>query len=164
MKIFAMWAIFTSILYVLQTSLLPMLSYNGVSTNLMLLLTVSVAFLLGHRYGIFMGFAAGLLQDLTSGSYFGCDIFSYMLIGLLCGKFSDHIFKEQFLLPVLTSTVATVIHYFIIVMFIYLLGYNLNLKWNLQYTLVPMLCYQFVFAYPVHKLVFEFNKYVKKWK
>ena len=164
MKIFAMWAVLTSGLYVLQTSLFPMFTYNGISTNLMLLVTVSVAFLLGHRYGVFMGFASGLLQDLTSGSFFGCDIFSYMLIGLLCGKFSDHVFKEQFILPVLASTVAAAMHYFIMVMFIFLLGYHLNLQMNLQTTLIPMLCYQLAFAYPVHKLVFEFNKYTQRWK
>ena len=162
MKIFAQWAILVIILYVLQTSLFPMASYNGISPNFMLLLTVSVAFLMGHRYGVFMGFASGLLQDLLTGSYFGCDIFSYMLIGLLCGKFSDHIFKEQFFLPVMSSFFTAAMHYFIMVMFIYLLGYQLDLKWSLQYTLIPLLCYQFAFAYPIHKLVFEFNKYVKR--
>ena len=158
MKTFAKWAIFVVSLYILQTSLLPLISYNGVSPNLMLLLTVSVAFLLGHRYGVFMGFAAGLLQDLTSGSYFGCVTFSYMLIGLLCGKFSDQIFKDQFILPMISSLFTSTIHYSIMVMFIYLLGYHLNLQWNLQYTFLPLLCWQFIFAYPIHKLVFEFDK------
>ena len=159
-----MWAILTTGLYILQTSFLPMFGYRGISANLMLLLTVSVAYLLGHRYGIFMGFAVGLLQDLTTGSFFGCDILIYMLIGLLCGKFSDHIFKEQFLLPVLTSIFAAAMYYFIMVLFIYILGYNLNLKLSLQHTLIPLICYQFAFAYPIHKLVFKFNKHIKKWK
>ena len=163
MKIFALWAILTSGLYILQTSFLPILfTYNGVSVNFMLLLTTSTAFLLGHRFGVFMGFAAGLLQDLTVSPFFGCDIFSYMLIGFMFGKFSNHIFKEQFFLPVASSLLAATMHYFIIVMFIYLLGFKLDLQWSLQYTLLPLLCYQFIFAYPIHKLVFEFNKYVKK--
>ena len=166
MRIFALWAILTSIIYVLQYSFLPILfTYNGVSVNFMLLLTGSTAFLLGHRYGVFMGFASGLLQDLTTGSYFGCSIFSYMLLGFMFGKFSNHIFKEQFFLPVFSSIFAAAVHYFIMVMFVYLLGFKLNLQWSLLYTLVPMLCYQFAFAYPIHKLVFEFNNYInKKWK
>ena len=164
MKIFAMWAILTSGLYILQTSFLPMFSYNGVSVNLVLLLTVSVAFLLGHRWGVFMGFAVGLLQDLTLGNFFGCNIFSYMLIGLLCGKFSDHVFKEQLIMPFFASLVSTLMYYFMMISFLYLLGYQLDLKWSMQYTLIPMLCYQFVFAYPVNKLVFDFNNYTKKYK
>ena len=161
MKNFAKWAVFVLVLYVLQSSLFPMVSYNGISPNFMLLLTMSVAFLLGHRYGVFMGFSAGLLQDLATGSFFGCAIFSYMLIGLLCGKFSDQIFKDEFILPIMSSFFTTLMHYFITVIFIYLLDYHLNLQWSLQYTLIPMLCYQFVFAYPIHKLVFAFDKYVK---
>ena len=161
MKNFAKWAVFVLVLYVLQSSLFPMVSYNGISPNFMLLLTMSVAFLLGHRYGVFMGFSAGLLQDLATGSFFGCAIFSYMLIGLLCGKFSDQIFKDEFILPIMSSFFTTLMHYFIMVIFIYLLDYHLNLQWSLQYTLIPMRCYQFVFAYPIHKLVFAFDKYVK---
>ena len=140
MKTFAKWAALVIGLYILQTSLLPLVSYNGVSPNLMLLLTVSVAFLLGHRYGVFMGFAEGLLQDLTSGS------------------FSDQIFKDQFILPVISSFFTSTIHYFIMVMFTFLLGYHLNLQWSLQYTLLPLLCWQFIFAYPIHKLVLKFDK------
>jgi len=165
LRIFALWAILTSALYILQTSFIPILfTYNGISVDFMLLITGSTAFLLGHRCGVFMGFAAGLLHDLTTGVFFGCNIFSYMVIGFLFGKFSNHIFKEQFLLPVLSSIVAAVMHYFLMVMFIYLLGFKLNLQWSLMYTLLPMVCYQFVFAYPIHKLVFDFNKYVAKWK
>ena len=158
MKIFGLWAALTSILYVMQTSLLPIFNWNGISTNFMLLLTVSTAFLFGHRYGVFIGFSAGLIQDLSTGSYFGCDVFSYMFIGLICGKFSDHIFKDQFFLPVIASIFATVIHYFIMVAFIYLLGYPLDIKWNVQQILLPMVVYQLLFAYPVHKIVYEFNK------
>ena len=162
MRNFALWTILTLGLYILQSSLLPMFSYNGISTNFMLLLTVSTAFLLGHRYGVFMGFASGLLQDLATGSYFGCDIFSYMTIGLLCGKFSDQIFKDQFFLPVIASVFAMIMHYFVMVSFIYMLGYKLNLQWSLQYALMPMIFYQLAFSYPTHKLVYEFNNYLKK--
>ena len=162
MKIFSVWAILTLGLYVLQTSFLPMFSYNGVSVNLMLLLTVSIAFLKGHHWGVFVGFAVGVLHDLTTGAFFGCNIFIYMSLGFLCGKFSDHIFKEQFILPVFSSLLTTTFYYFMMTAFLHMLDYKLNLQWSLQYTLIPMLCYQFLFAYPIHKLVFEVNKCFKK--
>ena len=162
MKIFGLWTVLTAFFYVLQTSLLPIFAYNGISTNFMLLLTVSTAFILGARKGVFMGFAAGLLQDLTTGSFFGCSIFSYMLIGLGCGKFATHVFKEQFFMPVLTSIFATVFHYSIMVMFMFMLGYHINIKADIEPTLLPMLIYQFIFAYPVHKIVFNFDKRIKR--
>lgn len=152
----------TAFFYVLQTSLLPFFAYNGVSTNFMLLLTVSTAFILGARKGVFMGFAAGLLQDLTTGSFFGCSIFSYMLIGLVCGKFATHVFKEQFFMPVFTSIFATVFHYAVMMMFMFMLGYRINIKAGIEPMLLPMLIYQFIFAYPVHKIVFNFDKRIKR--
>lgn len=163
MKIFSAWTIIITLLFVLQTSFFPMFAHNGVSVNFLLLLTTSIAFLKGHHWGIFAGFSLGLLQDLTTGTFFGCNIFIYMLIGFACGKFSDHIFKEQFILPVLSSLLMTTVYYFIMFIFLYMLDYKLNLQWNLQYTLVPMLCYQFTFAYPIHKIVFVFDKRVNKY-
>ena len=128
----------------------------------MLLLTISTAFVLGARKGVFMGFAAGLLQDLTTGSYFGCSIFSYMLIGLGCGKFSTYIFKEQFFLPVLTSLPATAFHYAIMLIFMLLFGYRIDIAANVEHVLVPMLIWQLIFAGPIYKLVYEFDRRLKR--
>ena len=162
MKTFGAWALLTAFFYVLQTSLLPIFAYHGISTNFMLLLTVSTAFILGANKGLFMGFAAGLLQDLTTGSYFGCSIFSYMLIGLGCGKFSTHVFKEQFFVPVLTSIPAVAFHYSIMMMFMLLFGYRFDIEAHAGQTLLPMMLYQFIFAYPVHRLVYNFDKRIKR--
>lgn len=162
MKVFGLWTLLTAFFYVLQTSLLPIFAYNGVSTNFMLLLTVSTAFILGARKGVFMGFAAGLLQDLTTGSFFGCSIFSYMLIGFGCGKFSTHVFKEQFFVPVMASLPAAAFHYFMMLAFMFMLGYQLDVEQHVRRVLVPMLAYQFVFAYPIHRLVFNFDKRTRR--
>ena len=128
----------------------------------MLLLTVSTAFLLGSKKGVFMGFAAGLLQDLMTGSFFGCSIFSYMLIGLGCGKFATHVFREQFLMPVLTSIPAAAFHYAVMISFLFMFGYNIDLKSGAEHVLLPMIIYQFVFAWPVHKIVYTFDKKTRR--
>ena len=162
MKIFGLWTLLTAFFYVLQTSLLPIFAYNGISTNFMLLLTVSTAFLLGSKKGIFMGFAAGLLQDLTTGSFFGCSIFSYMLLGLMCGKFATHVFREQFPVPVLTSIPAAAFHYGVMLAFVLMFGYRIDLKFGAEHVLLPMCIYQFIFAYPVHKIVYNFDKKTRR--
>ena len=80
MKTIGLWTALLVLCYALQTSLLTYLSFDGFSANLMLLLTVSVAFLCGHEKGVCFGFMAGLLQDATTGSYFGLATFSYMTV------------------------------------------------------------------------------------
>lgn len=155
MRNFGVWAAATVGLYVLQSSLLPWLSYHGLSTNLMLLWVVSVAFLKGHPTGVFMGFCAGLLQDLAAGTFFGCNILSCMLLGYVCGRLSGRVFKEDFFLPIMASPMAAVIHYFIMFALMFLLGYRLNLSNSVHYTLIPMIFYQLAFAYPVHRLAYS---------
>ena len=152
------WILFTLILYILQSSLLPFISHRGVSANLLLLLVVSFSYLKGLRLGVFMGFCAGLLQTLATGTFFGIDILSFMLIAIICGKLSDGIFKDQFLLPIATSIIAGTIHYFVWAFFIWILGYPFPLEENLKYTLPAICAFQFVFSYPIHKAVYSIDQ------
>ena len=159
--IVAAWAV---CLFVLQTSFLPLIAYRGISPDLMLLLVVSFAFLHGARYGSLMGFCAGLLNDLAMGTFFGINIFSRTIIGFVCGRFSDQVFKDQILLPIFAALVATLVNYFIVAAFIFMLGYPFNLLNHAETYLTVMLYYQLVFAYPVHKLTIKVDKYLKEEK
>ena len=158
MKEVRAWIILTLILYVIQSSLLPFLSYRGVSANLLLLLVTSFAFLKGARTGVFMGFSAGLLQYLATGTFFGIDMISYMLIAMICGKLSGSIFKDSFFLPIFSSTITAAVHYCVWLLFILMLGYKIPIEENIRYTLPVMVAMQFLFSYPVHKLAFNIDK------
>ena len=162
MKMIVSWALIILLLYTAQTSLFTFISFNGVSVNLMLLLTVSVAYIHGWKYGFAIGFITGLLQDLTAGSYFGCVTFTYMTIGLLFGRFATRVFKEQFFFPVMSAPVAAVIYFAFMTVLIYLLGYKINLIHSMQAILLPLVCYQLVFAWFIHKIVFDFDKFAKR--
>lgn len=162
MKMVISWALIILISYTAQTSLFTFIDFHGVSVNLMLLLTVSVAYIHGWKMGVAMGFVTGLLQDLTTGSYFGCATFIYMTIGLLFGKFATHVFKEQFFFPIMSAPVAAVIYFAFMTILIYLLGYQIDLLKSMQTILLPLIFYQLVFAWFVHKIVFDFDKFAKR--
>ena len=162
MKMVISWTVLITLLYTLQTSLLPFLSYNGVSANLMLLLTVSTAFIHGYRQGVLMGLVTGTLQDFTTGSFFGCTILSYMLIGLIFGKFSDRIFKEQIFFPVLSAPIAAIMHFFIMTALLFLLGYRIDLTRSIQTILQPLIVYQILFSWIIHKIVYTFYKFAER--
>lgn len=164
MRIIGLWSMLMIVLYALQTSLLTFVSVDGFSANLMLLLTLSIAFLRGNKYGAFFGFMAGLLQDTTSGSYFGLATFSYMTIGLIFGKFSVNLFRDQALLPVISSIPALVIHFAITIGFLFLLDRQIDLVRFLREDFWPAAIMQIVLAYPVHKLVVDLNEYAKKFR
>ncbi|MBR4151484.1 MAG: rod shape-determining protein MreD [Selenomonadaceae bacterium] len=162
MRIIGLWAMLLILLYSLQTSLLTYISFGGFSANLMLLLTVSIAFLRGHKYGAFFGFMAGLLQDSTTGSYFGLATFSYMTVGLIFGKFSVNLFRDQSLLPVISSIPALVIHFAITIGFLFLLKYQVDLARFLREDFWSTAIMQIVLAYPVHQIVVKLNDYAKR--
>ena len=162
MKMVISWTLIILIAYTAQTSLLTLIDFHGVSVNLMLLFVVSVAYIHGWKSGVGIGFATGLLQDLTTGSFFGCATFTYMTIGLLFGKFATRVFKEQFFFPVMSAPVAAVIYFAFMTTLIYLLGYKIDLVTSTQKILLPLVCYQLVFAWFIHKIVFDFDKFAKR--
>ena len=162
MKIIGLWAILLVLCYAVQTSLLTYVNFDGFSANLMLLLTVSVAFLCGHEKGVCFGFMAGLLQDATTGGYFGLSIFSYMTIGFVFGKFSVNLFREQTLLPVISSVPALVLHFTITIAFLFLLERQIDLIKFWKSDFWPLAIMQIVLAYPVHRLVLSLNEFSKK--
>jgi len=158
MSYFGKMVIFVVALYVLQTSFFPLIAYHCISPDFMLLITVSFAFLRGTEKGTLMGFITGLMTDLATGTFFGIHAFSYMLMGNLCGRFANRVYKEQFFLPVLASLGVTALNYFILALLMVLLGYRFNPISNVQTTLLPMLIYQLAFAYPVHYLTYKLDK------
>lgn len=158
MKNFARLALVILVLYALQTSMLPLVAYHGISPDIMLLVTVSYAFLRGERYGALMGFSVGLLADLATGTFFGLHTFTCLVLGLFFGRFSERVFKEQFFLPVCASALATLLNYFILAIIMVLLGYRFNPLGGIESVLLPMLIYQLALAYPVHRLMYELDK------
>ena len=163
MKIFAALAVLILGLYAAQTSLLTYLDYNGVSANLMLAVVVSTAFLRGHFVGVAMGLFTGLLQDLTTGDFFGCTTFAYMTIGLIFGKLSERFVKDQFLVPILATPLATAIYFFMMTTFILMLGYPIDVAASIEKILVPLIFYQIIFALPIHKIAYDFDKLVTRF-
>ena len=148
MKIIGLWAMILILLYALQTSLLTFLNFDGFSANLMLLMTVSIAFLRGHEKGAFFGFMAGLLQDATSGGYFGL--------------VSVNLFRDQSLLPVISSIPALAIHFAITIAFLFLLGRQIDLVKFLREDFWLIAIMQIVLAYPVHRLILALNEFSKQ--
>ena len=105
---------------------------------------------------------AGLLQDATTGSYFGLATFSYMTIGLIFGKCSVNLFREQSLLPVVSAIPALAFHFAITIAFLFMLGRQIDLVRFMKFDFWPTAIMQVVLAYPVHRLVLALNNFSKQ--
>lgn len=161
MKKYRYFVLYFLVLFVLQFSFLPLISIYGIVPDLLVLVTVSYAFLRGSAWGALVGFVLGLVQDLSVGSFFGLHAFTLTLIGLFFGRFSDRVFKEQFFLPITASVAATLAKYLISALIIYLLGYHFDPLIHMGRVLFILIIFQLVFAYPIHWSTFQLDKRIR---
>lgn len=74
-------------LAVIQLVILPLVSIDGISPNVIVILICYFTLKYGQVYGTFLGFILGFLFDLVSGSLIGAFMFSFTITGFLAGYF-----------------------------------------------------------------------------
>ena len=149
------------IAYILQSSVFNIIAYDGISVDLILLLVIFFS-IIYDKYAILYGFCAGLFQDLASGSFLGIHTLSLVIICILIHKISQLIYKENIFLPIVASVFSTFLNYFIIALFIFLLGYSYNI-WLVINNMIIALIYNLVFAYPVYFIVVKIDAKLQYW-
>lgn len=91
----------------LQSSTFNSFQVWGIKPDLLLLVIVFNAFLRGYREGAFVGFCAGLLQDIITGSYIGLNALTYMAVGYLVGMAQSKLYKESSLIMMFLMLAAS---------------------------------------------------------
>jgi len=150
MKKILAWLLFTLVVYAFQSAFMPLVYFYGMGPDLILLMVSSIGFLNGKRVGSFAGFLLGLFEDLATGTFFGLNAFTKLLVGHVCGIFSTRVLKDSFGLPVTASILNTAAVFCITEAIVLLLGYRFNILTHLYTKLVPLMCYNLVFAWPMH--------------
>ena len=82
---------------IVQTTVIPLISLNGVIPDLVLIFLVFYAIKNGQVYGTILGFIYGLLFDLITGSLLGSAMLSKTISGFIAGYFSNENKREQYL-------------------------------------------------------------------
>lgn len=143
---------------ILQATILPLASFNGVWPDLLLIVVVSSSLLLGKEQGVSLGFLAGLLQDLAGGNIFGVNTLSKLIIAYLFGMAERQVFKEHLLLPVLAMSIATVFNSAITFVILLVLGYKIELGPALVNNVLPLVIYNVIVAIPVHQVIYRVSR------
>ncbi|AIF52485.1 rod shape-determining protein MreD [Pelosinus sp. UFO1] len=153
------WLSLLLIALILQSTLLPLVSFKGIHPDLLLVTVVSCALLSGKENGVGIGFFAGLLQDLVAGSIFGINTLSKLATGYLFGLAERKVFKEHVLLPLLATLVATLFNGLAGVVLLILLGHKVDFITALLQNIVPLVGYNLIIAIPVHHIVYRVVKF-----
>ena len=92
--------------YVLQGSVWNGLTSSNVVPDLLMVVVVAVAYIKGSNAGIIYGFFAGMLLDLTYGSFLGYFALLYLLMGCLAGFAQKLYRKDDNITPLLVIAVC----------------------------------------------------------
>ena len=71
--------------FLLQCTVLHVISIGSITPNLILILCISMGLMRGRKSGMWTGFFCGFLVDMFYGSVFGFYALIYMYIGFLSG-------------------------------------------------------------------------------
>lgn len=86
--------------FVLQTTVFQAIALADVVPNLLLIVTITFAYLRGRTSGQIIGFICGIMLDMMYGSVIGLYAFIFMTIGFTVGFCRKIYFTDQLLLPI----------------------------------------------------------------
>lgn len=144
---------------IIQTTFLPLIAIQGVYPDMLLVIVVSYSLLSGKEKGVGMGFFAGLLQDLASGSVFGTVTLSKLATGYIFGLAERKVFKEHVFLPVAATAVATVLNSMMMFLLLFMLGIKVNILPTVMNSVLPLALYNLMIAIPIHHAVYRLTTF-----
>ena len=127
--------------FLLQTSVFNFLKLAGVMPNILLILTVTIAFIRGRKAGIVIGFVCGLLIDIFSGNVLGQNAFVYLMFGYVNGWFHTYFYEDDILLPIGLLTANSLAYSFVIFFFFFAMRGRLQFFSYLFKVMIPEAVY-----------------------
>jgi rod shape-determining protein MreD len=85
------------ILLIIQTTVVNLISINGIVPDLILILLVFYTVKNNQIYGMILGFIFGFLFDIITGSLLGSSVISKTICGFTAGYFSNENKREFYL-------------------------------------------------------------------
>ncbi|MFZ5942740.1 MAG: rod shape-determining protein MreD [Bacillota bacterium] len=130
---------------ILQSTLFNEMIIAGAKPDLILVIVILFALFNGPKQGAAAGFGLGLLEDLFNAKFLGLNAVSKLVIGFLLGFLEKRIFKDNFLVPVFSLFLGSLIYSLIYFLFTNIVGYSLSFDQVIRVTL-PMAIYNTCFA------------------
>lgn len=159
--------------FIIQSSMFPFLALADIMPNLLLILTVSSAYMRGRMAGLLIGFFSGLLVDLLYGSYvighyslsgeyvsysiIGIHTLLYLLIGYLIGYTHRFYSHDDYTLPLIITAVSDFIYKFVYYVIEFLLRGRLNFIYYLRRFIIPEVIYTVAASILLFKLLHIIN-------
>lgn len=95
-----MAAIVILLAFLLQTTVFQSIKLADVVPNLLLVVTITFAYLRGRTSGVIIGFVCGIMLDMMYGTVLGLYAYIFMTIGFIVGFCQKFYFTDRLVLPI----------------------------------------------------------------
>jgi rod shape-determining protein MreD len=148
---------------VLQSTIFNKITIYDTKPDLLIIIMVFFILLYGDISGAKIGFLYGLLEDLITGKFIGINCLSKMITGYAVGFFEGKLYRDNILVPVIFSALATVINNIVFFMIGILTGFIgvLSVKKYIIITVITVI-YNSLLAPLLYVIFYKFTKSYNK--
>ncbi len=149
--------------FLLQTSVFEFLKLADVMPNILLILTVTIAFIRGKNRD--RGRVCLWVVDLIffQGMLLGQYAFVYLMFGYVNGWFHAYFYEDDILLPIGLLTANSLVYSFVIFFFFFALRGRLQFFSYLFKVMIPEAVYTGITALIIYKILLEVDIRIRRW-
>ena len=148
--------------FLLQCTLLHVISIGSITPNLILILCISMGLMRGRKSGLWTGFFCGFLVDMFYGSVFGFYALIYMYIGFLSGYAHRICYDDDIKVPVMLAGIGDLLYGLSVYALQFLLRGRLGLGTYLYRIILPEIFYTVILTLIVYRVFHYINYHFMK--
>lgn len=145
----------------IQSIISNFLQYVSIVPNLLLIIVVVLGFINKNRTALIIGLIAGLLLDISSGSYLGLFTLTYMYIGYISSRFNRIFVKDNLTIMIILVSVSDTFYHMIVYTFSFLVRQRFDIPSYLVFIILPEILITIIFSVILYKPLIIFNKLCK---
>ncbi|HEY3368166.1 MAG TPA: rod shape-determining protein MreD [Symbiobacteriaceae bacterium] len=147
--------------FLLQSVVSHYVAIQGIAPNFLLVIILTYGLLFGWPIGLGAGVLGGLLLDLTAGRFIGLHVLSLASVGLVAGLVEERVFKDNFLLAPVSGLVGSIASQLIVLVCLWLYGWQVPLWQTLRSTVFPAALYDMMLAILIYGRIYRYYLYLK---
>lgn len=151
-------AIIIIVCYLLQSTLFQVLSFAGISPNLLIVVTSAFGFMRGQKEGTWIGLFCGLCMDIFSGNTLGFYTLLYMYVGFFNGYFRKLFYPEDIKLPMLLIGGSDLLYNLAVYFFLFLFRNKYQIWYYLKNIILPELVYTMLVTIVLYMILLKIDQ------
>ena len=147
----------TVVCFLIQSTVLHLISIGSITPNLLLILCVSIGLMRGRKVGLWTGFFSGFLIDLFYGSVFGFYALIYMYVGFFSGYTFRIYYDDDIKVPIVLTVIMDTFYNLAVYGLQFLLRGRLGLGTYFTRIIVPEVFYTVFLTVIVYRIFHYIN-------